>query len=372
MIELNSPHFITKSFWCMGTRLDNCFGCRYCREIDKTTSGFNIKTRPTDINIKLSSIPVAINLFHGDPSLQIDNTKAILDSLSESGHIGPIIIVTKGDIRGFKSVENDLDIHFALSTFGIDNELDGGTRDQFIANLEFWKSNLMKYKCSIEFRPIIYGINDSIDTIDWVMGTADEYHIPVGYSGLQVKPHALHFWSDHDKSLMRPYPGTTFGYKKFISDDVDWYIRSFLPHVPVFRKTSCLISYTHGLERDYNAHYYRPNEVGCSGCPMSKKCSSFKDTTEQFLHYNPRVKFDIPFGHKVIFKSDHICPWLHNGCSFPTNECSNLSGAFIELNEKVTTSDVRVIKWLTGLTVSSEFVDSPRLSLSWEYLSWQM
>ena len=47
--------------------------------------------------------------------------------------------------------------------------------------------------------------------------------------------------------------------------------------VPVFRKTSCLISYTHNLNRDYNAHYYRPNEVGCNGCIMESKCKEYKN-----------------------------------------------------------------------------------------------
>ncbi len=43
-------------------------------------------------------------------------------------------------------------------------------------------------------------------------------------------------------------------------------------NVPIFRKTSCLISYVHNLERDYNPHYYRPGEMNCKSCLMKDKC----------------------------------------------------------------------------------------------------
>lgn len=361
---INIQHYITKSFWCMGRRLDHCFGCKYCRELDGETSDFDIDTCPTEASTYFDKLPVAVNLFYGDPLIQIDHTMALLRKLSDAHHTGPVIIITKGDFSQWpKCVDFNLDLHFAFSTFGINSQLDGGSMQQFESNLCEAKTS-GKYRYSVEFRPIVHGINDDVHTIDAVMALAFKYDVPIGYSGLQGKPGTVSGWDEATRQLLRPYPGVELGYKKYLPDKVDDYIRSF--GYPVFRKTSCLISYVHKMKRDYNAHYYRPNEMGCTTCHMYLKCKEFKDTMDTFLSMgNKDVQFDLPFGHRVIKKDEHQCPWLHNGCSFPTADCSKLSGWFIDVGRKITTSDVRVIKWLTGFTVCSDFEESPQLSDIW-------
>jgi hypothetical protein len=93
---------------------------------------------------------------------------------------------------------------------------------------------------------------------------------------------------------------------------------------------------------------------------MEEKCRKF---------YNEIVDLEppaLPFNFKKVFKRGHVCPWLHKGCTSQTKDCSNLSGYFIEIDKPVTTADVRVIKWLTGMTVCSDFVDNTQLSSEWE------
>ena len=360
MNYISQPHYVTKSFWCIGKRLDHCLGCKYCRELDGATNGLDIQTVPSEVNPLLSRIPVAVNLFYGDPLIQIHHTIKLLEKLEKSGHTGPVVIITKGDFTAFPNIDFNLDLHFAFSMFGKDSPLNGGSVSRALTNLDDAKRR-GRYKYSIEFRPIIYKVNDDPHTIDFVMSTAANYGMAVGFSGLQGKPAIIDRWIE-DKLIhwFRPHPGHRLSYKKTLPNAIEQYIMSF--GVPAFRKTSCLISYVHKMKRDYNAHYYRPNEVGCAGCVMEKDCMYFKDF---FKYMQPDTVFDIPFGHQVVKKDHHICPWLHKGCSFPTEDCSNLSGYFIEISKPVTTSDVRVIKWLTGLTVSSEFVDSAQLSSDW-------
>jgi hypothetical protein len=348
----------------MGRRLDHCFGCKYCRELDGESKGFDINTCPTEINRIFDRLPVAINLFHGDPMIQVDHTTVLLRKLHDAQYNGPVIIITKGDFLQYpKYIDFNLDLHFAFSTFGTDSPLDGGSMQQFEANLQEATSR-GKHKYSIEFRPIIHGINDTPEIIDQVMALAMKHKLAVGYSGLQGKPGTIEQWDQTTRSLLQPYPGTDLGFKKHVSQEVDDYIRSF--GWPVFRKTSCLISYVHGMDRDYNAHYYRPNEMGCTTCPMFLKCRRFKSNMDSFLTVERNVQCELPFSHRVVKKEKHQCPWLHKGCSFPTADCSNLSGWFIDVNPKVTTADVRVIKWLTGLTVCSDFKESSYLSSIWE------
>ena len=44
----------------------------------------------------------------------------------------------------------------------------------------------------------------------------------------------------------------------------------------------------------------------------------------------------------------------------------NISGNLLTTDRKLTTSDVRVIKWLTGFTVDADFVESPYISDDWK------
>ena len=130
----------------------------------------------------------------------------------------------------------------------------------------------------------------------------------------------------------------------------------------ILLKTSCLFSYVHNLPRDYNAHYYRPTELGCDNCVMKEKCHTFK----QNLPLENDLSDIIPFDYEIINKQNHICILKQKGiCEFPTEDCAHISGNIIRITEPLTTSDVRVIKWLTGYTVDANFYESPEISESW-------
>jgi hypothetical protein len=341
----------------MGQSLDYCLDCKYCRLLDGSTNDLNIMTCPTDVNPILKNIPVVVNIFYGDPLLQIDKTVEILERLEIAKHKGPVIIITKGNFSRFPDDFFDLDLHFAFSAFGINHHLDGGTTERFLCNLAEAKCR-GRYKYSIEFRPIIYGINDNVEAIDEVMDAAVYFDMPVGFSGLQGKPEVVECWKDAGLNL-QPYPGTEFGYKKYVSPEVEKIIRSY--GVPVFKKTSCLISYVHDMKRDYNAHYYRPNELDCKNCIMYGTCHFYYQLLPEIATPLPKL----PFEFKILKEEGRTCPWYHKGCSFPSNDCTNLSGWFIKTDVFMTTSDVRMVKWLTGMTVIADFVESPYLSDFW-------
>lgn len=359
--------YIQKSFALMGRSLPKCYDCAYCRLRDGSTDGMDLSTPPGWINPAFRKLPVAVNLLHGDPMLQVEHTVKMLRLLEEDRHTGPVVVITKGDFRRFPDVYFDLDLHFAFSTFGIDHEFDGGSRARFIANLER-AVGLNRYRCSIEFRPIVCGVNDTEESIRWVMDRAAVFGLAVGYSGLQGKPAVVAEWER--KSLqLHPYPGYRFGHKKMIGDDVERRIQGIAGEldVQIFRKTSCLVSHVHGLERDYNAHYYRPSEMGCAECAMSGSCIAFKKHPSfRTSTRGPWVSGDLPYKHEIVLKRQHECILKQKGvCEFPTDDCSRISGWLVKTDEKLTTADVRVTKWLTGMTVDADFVESPYLSDFW-------
>lgn len=352
-----------KSFYLLGDNLNFCYDCKYCRLNCEKLEEKHYSILPSDINPNFTNIPVAINLFYGDPLLQIDNTIHYLRMLEQVKHKGPVIIVTKGDFRKFPDIKFDLDLHIAFSTFGIDSSLDGGKMERFINNLKETKLRKNNYKYSIEFRPIIYNVNDSIETFDKVLSLAKEYNMAVGYSGLQGKPESVKIWQSEGIDL-NPYPGFEFGHKKIIDEKIITLFEKMAKkyNVLIFKKTSCLFSYVHNLERDYNAHYYRPLEMGCENCVMKKKCQTFKKN----LPIDKDLSNIIPFDYKIINKQEHECILKKEGiCQYPTDDCSRISGNIIYIPEFISISDVRIIKWLTGYTVDACFYESSKMSEKW-------
>lgn len=61
----------------------------------------------------------------------------------------------------------------------------------------------------------------------------------------------------------------------------------------------------------------------------------------------------------MIKNEAHECILKKKGiCEYPTEDCSNISGNVIHISKMLTTSDVRVIKSLTGYTVDADFNNS--------------
>lgn len=119
-------------------------------------------------------------------------------------HKGPVVIVTKGDFSKFPDINFDLDLHIAFSTFGVDSPLDGGKMERFVNNLKQTKLRKNNYKYSIEYRPIVYNVNDSIEAFDTVLKLAKDYNMAIGYSGLQGKPESAKIWKENNIDL-KPY-----------------------------------------------------------------------------------------------------------------------------------------------------------------------
>lgn len=349
---------IEKSFYCLGQASKTCFKCSYCRAIDTIEGKTIYNTLPSEINSQFTELPIAINLLYGDPLLQIDSTLNYLHKLEEIGHKGIVTIITKGDFSKFPDIPFNLDLHIAFSTFGKNHEYDGGSWERFVNNLNQIKKRKYNYKYSIEFRPICYGINDDFDTLERVIKVASDYNLCVGYCGLQGKPDIVKYWKENNIQL-NPYPNYTFGHKKPLSKEVEENLRELAKkyEVSIFSKTSCLLSFVHNKDRDYNCHYYRPNEVKCDLCPMNDKCSKAKNTVREI---------DLPFDFELKHLDNHICSLCKSGkCNYPTAECSKISGLVLKANKELTIADYRVIKWLTGYIVENDFIYNQNLSDFW-------
>lgn len=375
MDGLLTDYYFLKSFYCMGKEHDVCYDCAYCRARDKHNDK-EYFTPPSDINPLFTKIPVVINVFYGDPLMYLLDTIKCLSILKEAKHQGPVIIITKGDMSEKKVKETfdrdwGLKIYFGLSVFGNDEFDNVGTLDRLRTNLHVCQELSKKYTYSygIEYRPIINGINDSDVLMRQIFLLATYYGTGIAYSGLQVEPELADYIKEKNLPFT-PYEGYEFGMKKNISNEVIDKLKyySSIYRVPIFKKTSCSISYFLNIGRDYNSHYYRPNEMGCVDCPNNSNCSSFKMFADDLIVWandDEKLK-QLPFDLEFVHKDKHECRLHRRGlCKFPSDDCMNISGTLLTTDRKLTTSDVRVIKWLTGFTVDAEFVESPYISEDW-------
>jgi hypothetical protein len=360
-MELIKDIRISKSFYWLGQSLDHCFGCSYCRALTGKNTSYD--RLPSSINPLFRELPVVINLQYGDPCLQADTTRHYLQRLEDDKHTGPVIIITKGNLKSLGPLAYDLKINIALSTIGKYHEVDKVSHYNFLENLDYLKCLPPRIKFSCEFRPIMYQINDDPDTIWSLFCLCSDYNLPIGYSGLQGDPELVKYWEENNLKF-KPFPGYEFSMKKPVSQECYETIQECANfyQLPFFKKTSCLVSYTNNLLRDYNSHYYRPNELECKTCFMKSTCETFKNNL-QFYDIN-KLRSLIPFDFEVVIKTNHKC-LMHDTCPNPHQDCTKISGYLVSIKEKITTADVRVIKWLTGYTVAAPFYESPYISTKW-------
>jgi hypothetical protein len=166
-----------KTFYNMGQSLNKCFDCSYC--FIKNANFKNMRY-PNNTNV-----PVSINMFYGDPLLQLNKTIEILNELEKRKHKGIVFICTKGDFSKFPNKKYNLNLWIGFSTFGKESHLTGSTFKTFLNNLKVSKQ--YPYNFLIEFRPIIENINDSEDIITHIIQLAETYNYPISYAGLKEK-----------------------------------------------------------------------------------------------------------------------------------------------------------------------------------------
>ena len=223
------------------------------------------------------------------------------------------------------------------------------------------------YSYGIEYRPIIKGINDSKEIMKRLFKMAKKYQTTIAYSGLQVEKELEEYMRKNNLPF-EPYDGYDFGMKKNIGSNVVELLKKYSVEydVPIFKKTSCAISFSQHIGRDYNSHYYRPNEMGCSQCPNKHNCHDFKGNIDKMKGIDYDLISKLPFDLKLVYKENHQCKLHREGlCKFPSQDCLNIKGTLLQTDRKLTTSDVRVIKWITGMTVDAIFEESPYISSDW-------
>jgi DNA repair photolyase len=123
-----------------------------------------------------------------------------------------------------------------------------------------------QYRVVLYWRPIVPGLNDTTDDLATAAALSGSAHATV-FTGL--------FYRDQIRAYYRaaglPEPYRDVARRKILPADLEQrvlgYFAAHAPATPLFRKTSCAVSYAHGLP-DYNGHY-GIREL-CDICPAAQ------------------------------------------------------------------------------------------------------
>jgi DNA repair photolyase len=120
-----------------------------------------------------------------------------------------------------------------------------------------------RYRTVLYWRPLVPGLNDSDEHLERAFELGQRADATV-FTGLFYREEIAAYYKAND--LPEPYSETAR--RKIFPEALEQRVlSSFSASAPLFRKTSCAVSYAHGLP-DYNGHY-GIREL-CDICPLSQ------------------------------------------------------------------------------------------------------
>jgi len=244
----------------------------------------------------LRQIPVAINNYYGDPTLQWADTLAKLDDLLVTGHVGPVGIILKGKLTDRHCRElaerqaRGLNLVVLVSISELQEMEKVAMRHRYTNIARLGKAGVP----AIGYvRPLTPPYNTSQETIEKIFRKLGEVGcdaaVVAGFRG-----------DDHLVAEMQP------------EAVVDWVLRvkQMTPQiwadvrasaerhgVQLFTRTSCAVDYLLGNKRTYNPYYNSPKLVKCDevGCPLRATCQSPEKPREGALEFLRYLGYEVEF-----------------------------------------------------------------------------
>ncbi|HCT75530.1 MAG TPA: radical SAM protein [Micromonosporaceae bacterium] len=175
--------------------------------------------------------------------------------------------VSEADCEVFNSLKN-IKLTLLMTHSGIqDKRIEPFDSQIAVKSLMTAYANAESYRVIQYWRPIVPGLNDSHCHISRARELAEHAHATV-YTGLFYRNEIRDYYRAH--GIPEPYAGTAR--RKIFPAELEERILSAFRRPdgtfgPLFRKTSCGVSYAHELP-DYNAHY-GIREL-CDICPVAQ------------------------------------------------------------------------------------------------------
>lgn len=305
----------------------------------------------------LRGIPVSVNNYYGDPTLQWDGTMTTAKDLLSTGHHGPVGIITKGklskkhvlDIGHLQNEGLRLVVLVSISELGGDEKVGHKHRYRNIAMLS---DNNIPHIAYI--RPLIPPYNTSPQVLTYIFSSLKR-------AGCQAVC-ASGFRGD-DAIIATMSPAETMSWTmrvKLMSGDVYSTLLSLSmkTNIPLFSRTSCAVSYCIKMESDYNPYHNSPNLAKCSACPLIHTCNPKTLPNEGSLDLLREFGYEVEFVHKEDEQRCFITPNNRLSCPSCCTTCYVLKTNRVVVHNARHLGDLSFARFLTGiLSVKDGFRD---------------
>jgi DNA repair photolyase len=197
------------------------------------------------------------------------HTFAVLEDLDERELTNHVLVITRHQMK-----PDDIDrlnqlrhvkVTLLFTYSGIDNK-DIEPYPSLVAaqSLQLMSApDRRKYRTILYWRPLVPGLNDSDQHLTAAYDLSKHADATV-FTGLFYRDQIAEYYKAN--GLPEPYDETAR--RKIVPETLEQRVLKTFAHSPsLFRKTSCAVSYAHGLP-DYNGHY-GIREL-CDICPMSQ------------------------------------------------------------------------------------------------------
>lgn len=197
------------------------------------------------------------------------HTFAVLEDLDERGLTNHVLVITRHQMKPEDGDRLNQLRHIKVTLLftysGIDNKkIEPYPSHVAVESLMLMSSPVRRtYRTVLYWSPLVPGLNDSDEHLNRVFELGQHADATV-FIGLFYRDEIAAYYKAH--GLPEPYEETAR--RKIVPETLEQRVLSvFSAAAPLFRKTSCAVSYAHGLP-DYNGHY-GIREL-CDICPLSQ------------------------------------------------------------------------------------------------------
>ncbi len=301
----------------------------------------------------MKDLPVTVNNLIPDPLLQWSNTVKKLEALAESGHTGPVSIITKGAfspkkcdiLRGFQDRGLRLVVLCSIS------ELQSMERAPMEPRYENIKLLGEVGVPAIGYvRPLTPPYNTDKETLTKIFRNLSRVGckatVVSGFRGDEALVEKMGK-SEKVEHVLR----VKLMYKE-LWDDVLALSQEF--GVQLFTRTSCAVDFLLGNEVTFNPYYNSPKLAKCEEirCPMIGTCKGPKEPRENSLKFLRFLGYDVEFERGD--GCTHLCtvkPDKRTQCKSCCTTCYVLGGnPRVLVKGDVNLADLSFCRFITGMT----------------------
>jgi hypothetical protein len=220
--------------------------------------------------ISLSHIPVAINCYYGDPTLQWPDTMQKLRRLSQVGHHGPVGIITKGAIGPHRAAELAAlglpGLVVMVSISELPDGFEGVGHAHRYATIQACRGAGVKAFAAV--RPIVPPYNTSDEVLNRIFQNLQAVGCSTAcVSGFRGNDELVAAMAPEDRGRW------VLRVKQMSRWDAVLDIASKCG-VQLFTRVACAVSSMTGRDGTYNPYWGSPQLVKCHqiGCPLIETC----------------------------------------------------------------------------------------------------